>query len=240
MNPAPIVKANEENLKTRQTISSQLNNRGGVKIDFTAIDGTVKDKIELPESIFGLEDNGGLVWEAVTNYLANQRQGTAKTKTRGEVRGGGKKPWRQKHTGRARVGSIRSPIWVGGGTVFGPRPRDYSYKIPKQKKRKAICVALSMRLRNQNIRFVEDFDLENNKTKEMVKILKTLNLNKGGIILVKDKFSKNMLMAGRNIPNLSLVSAKDLNIYSCVACDNIVFTAKGLDELKKRFSETVS
>jgi large subunit ribosomal protein L4 len=210
-----------------------------MKVDYIAINGSVKDKLELPESIFGLEDNGGLVWEAVTNYLANQRQGTAKTKTRGEVRGGGKKPWRQKHTGRARAGSIRSPIWVGGGTVFGPRPRDYSYKLPKQKKRKALCTALSMKLRSQNIKIVEDFELENNKTKEMAKILKTLGLF-GETVLVKDSFPKNMILASRNIPKFSLATAKDLNIYDCVASENLVFTLKGLDGLKKRFSESVN
>lgn len=208
-----------------------------MKVDFLAIDGTIKGQIELPETIFGLPDNSGLVWEVVTNYLANQRQGTAKTKTRGEVRGGGKKPWRQKHTGRARVGSIRSPIWVGGGTVFGPMPRDYSYKIPKKKKRKALCVALSMKLRNQAVKFVEDFDIENHKTKEMVKILNKFGLNKdNSVILVKDIFSKNMILASRNIPNFSLTTAHDLNIYDCVAKDLLIFTTKGLAQLDERLN----
>jgi large subunit ribosomal protein L4 len=210
-----------------------------MKADFLGIDGTVKNQIDLPESIFGIEDNGGLVWEAVTNYLANQRQGTAKTKTKGEVRGGGKKPWKQKHTGRARAGSIRSPIWVGGGTVFGPVPRSYSYKIPKQKKRKALCVALSMKLRNQNIKFIEDFELENNKTKEMVKILKPFGLT-GETVLVKDTFSKNMILASQNIPKFSLAPAQDLNIYHCVASANLVFTLKGLEGITKRFSKVTS
>ena len=210
-----------------------------MKADFISIDGTVKNQIDLPESIFGLADNGGLVWEAVTNYLANQRQGTAKTKTKGEVRGGGKKPWRQKHTGRARVGSIRSPIWVGGGTVFGPMPRDYSYKIPKQKKRKALCVALSMKMRNQNIKFIEDFELENNKTKEMIKIVKSLGLQKQ-TVLVNETLSKNMILASRNIPKFSLATARDLNIYDCVVSDNIVFTLKGLEGITKRFSEVIN
>jgi len=211
-----------------------------MKVDYIALDGSVKDKIDLPESIFSVEQNDGLVWEAMCNYMANQRQGTAKTKTRGEVRGGGKKPWRQKHTGRARVGSIRSPIWVGGGTVFGPVPRDYSYKIPKQKRRKALCVALSMKLKNQGITFVEDFDLANSKTKELVSILKTLGLMTGSTVIVKEVCPKNMMLASRNIPNCSIVTAKDLNIYDCVASDNIVFTLKGLDGLAKRFSESVN
>ncbi len=211
-----------------------------MKVDYIAIDGSVKDKVELPESIFGVEPNDGLVWEAVCNYLANQRQGTAKTKTRGQVRGGGKKPWRQKHTGRARVGSIRSPIWVGGGTVFGPVPRDYSYKIPKQKRRKALCVALSMKLKNQGVKFVEDFELANNKTKEMIAILKTLGLTNGATVIVQDACPKNMVLASRNIPNFSLTTGKDLNVYDCVVSDNIVFTLKGLDGLKKRFSESVN
>lgn len=205
--------------------------------ELLAIDGTVKDKIELSELVFGQKDNNGLIWEAVCNYLANQRQGTAKTKTRGEVRGGGKKPWAQKHTGRARAGSIRSPIWVGGGVVFGPQPRDYSYKIPKKKKRKALCVALSMKLRQQGIKFVEDFDLESHKTKEMLNVLKNLGLNSGKTILVNDSFSKNMILASRNIQNLELVLAQDLNIYDCVASDNLAFTQKGLAAIEKRLSK---
>lgn len=211
-----------------------------MKVDYISLDGNVKDKIELPESIFNVEQNDGLIWEAVCNYMANQRQGTAKTKTRGEVRGGGKKPWRQKHTGRARVGSIRSPIWVGGGTVFGPVPRDYSYKIPKQKRRKALCVALSMKLKNQGVKFIEDFDLVNSKTKELASILKTLGLLTGRTVIVKEVCPKNMMLASRNIPNCSIVTAKDLNIYDCVASDNIVFTLKGLGGLAKRFTESVN
>ncbi len=208
-----------------------------MKADFLAIDGTVKDKVELTDSIFGLEDNNTLIWEGVCNYLANQRQGTAKTKTRGQVRGGGKKPWRQKHTGRARVGSIRSPVWVGGGTVFGPHPRDYYKKLPKQKKQKALCVALSMKLRNQGLKFVEDFDIGNSKTKEMAKILKQLGLDKNNTVMVKDIFPKNMILASRNIRNLQLVSANDLNVYNCVAQDNVVFTLKGLEAITKRLTK---
>lgn len=208
-----------------------------MKAELLTFDGTVKEMVELPESIFGLEDNKGLVWEAVCNYLANQRQGTAKTKTRGEVSGGGRKPWRQKHTGRARAGSIRSPIWVGGGVVFGPRPRDYSYKIPKKKKKKALCVALSMKLRAQGIKFIEDFDLENHKTKEMAKILTALDINEKKTILVKDDFSKNMILASRNIPNFDLTRAKDLNIYDCVASDYLLITRNGLNELINRLSK---
>lgn len=205
-----------------------------MKVNVMSIDGAVKDTIELPEDIFGLDDNPYLIWEAMTNYLANQRQGTAKTKTRGEVRGGGKKPWRQKHTGRARVGSIRSPIWVGGGVVFGPVPRDYNYKIPKQKKRKALCVALSMKLKHQGIKFIEDFELENHKTKAMAKILSTLNLTDSKTVFVKDNYSQNMILASRNIPNLELTTGKDLNIYDCVVSDQLVFTTKGLNSLINR------
>lgn len=208
-----------------------------MKVDYLSIDGTVKDKIEIPETIFGLEDNDTLVWESVCNYLANQRQGTAKTKSRGEVRGGGKKPWRQKHTGRARVGSIRSPIWVGGGTVFGPLPRDYYKKMPKQKKQKALCVALSMKLRNKGLQFIEDFEIADHKTKEMVKIIKGLGLEKGRTVLVKDKFTKDMLLASRNIPDLTLIKANDFNVYNCVAEDNVVVTLKGLQAITKRLTK---
>lgn len=206
-----------------------------MKVNLMSINGSVTGTVDLPESIFGHEDNQGLVWESITNYLANQRQGTAKAKTRGEVRGGGKKPWRQKHTGRARVGSIRSPIWVGGGTVFGPHPRDYSYKIPKQKRRKALCTALSMKLKNNGIKFIEDFELDNHKSKEMAKVIKALGLDSGLVVMVKDTYTKHMLLASRNLANLQLTTGKDLNIYDCVTSDNLVLTVKGLDQIVKRF-----
>ncbi|MEO0132415.1 MAG: 50S ribosomal protein L4 [candidate division WOR-3 bacterium] len=208
-----------------------------MKVDLLTVNGTVKEAIELPEEIFGLEDNPGLIWEAVTNYLANQRQGTAKTKTRGEVSGGGRKPWPQKHTGRARVGSIRSPLWVGGGVVFGPQPRDYSYKIPKKKKQKALRVALSMKLRRQGITFIDDFELDNHKTKEMVKVLKNLGLENKKTVLVKDSYQKNMILAARNIPNFYLVRASDLNVYDCVVSEQLLVTKKGLEKIIERLSK---
>ncbi|MEO0072553.1 MAG: 50S ribosomal protein L4 [candidate division WOR-3 bacterium] len=208
-----------------------------MKVDLLTVNGTVKEAIELPEEIFGLEDNPGLIWEAVTNYLANQRQGTAKTKTRGEVSGGGRKPWPQKHTGRARVGSIRSPLWVGGGVVFGPQPRDYSYKIPKKKKQKALRVALSTKLRRQGITFIDDFELDNHKTKEMVKVLKNLGLENKKTVLVKDSYQKNMILAARNIPNFYLVRASDLNVYDCVVSEQLLVTKKGLEKIIERLSK---
>ncbi|MCS7257786.1 MAG: 50S ribosomal protein L4 [candidate division WOR-3 bacterium] len=208
-----------------------------MKVNLFTIDGQVKDTLELPQEVFGLEDNPGLIWEVVTNYLANQRQGTAKTKTRGEVSGGGRKPWPQKHTGRARAGSIRSPLWVGGGVVFGPRPRDYSYKIPKKKKQKALCVALSMKLRGQGIMFVEDFELESHKTKGMAQVLKNLGLSDKKTVLVKDSYEQNMILASRNIPNFYLVRAADLNVYDCVVSDQLLITKKGLEKIIERLSK---
>jgi large subunit ribosomal protein L4 len=208
-----------------------------MRVNLLSPQGKIKEEIELPEEIFGLEDNPGLIWEAVTNYLANQRQGTAKTKTRGEVRGGGRKPWPQKHTGRARVGSIRSPLWIGGGVVFGPQPRDYSYKIPKMKKQKALSVALSMKLRKQGITIVEDFELETHKTKGMVEILKNLGLYDHKTVMVKDCYERNMILASQNIPNFYLVRAADLNVYDCVVSDNLLITRKGLEAIIERLSK---
>ncbi|MEO0081983.1 MAG: 50S ribosomal protein L4 [candidate division WOR-3 bacterium] len=149
-------------------------------IDVLGADGAVKGKVELPEAVFGQPVHSSLVWESVKAFLANQRQGTAATKTRGEVSGTGKKPYRQKHTGRARHGSRRSPIFVGGGIAWGPKPRDYSQAIPKKKRRAALVSALSARHAEGGIVVVEDFELNQPKTKELVGILKAMGLGPEG------------------------------------------------------------
>jgi len=149
-----------------------------MKVDIYKIDGSLTGRqVELNPKVFDIQPNDHAIYLAVKAYLANQRQGTAKAKERSEVSGGGKKPWRQKGTGRARAGSIRSPLWVGGGTVFGPKPRDYDMKLPKKVKLLARLSALTYKARNNQIVVVEDFNLDQPKTKEMFNIIKALNLN---------------------------------------------------------------
>uniref|UniRef100_A0A7V3ZVQ0 Large ribosomal subunit protein uL4 n=1 Tax=candidate division WOR-3 bacterium TaxID=2052148 RepID=A0A7V3ZVQ0_UNCW3 len=204
-----------------------------MKAELLSINGEIKGEIEIPGEIFASEINEGLIWEVVTNYLNNQRQGTACTKTRGEVRGGGRKPWPQKHTGRARHGSIRSPIWRKGGIVFGPKPRDYYYSLPKKKKKFALLSALSARYQDKAVIFLEDFNLEQPKTRLMYNILKNLKINSKNILLVVKEISRNVKLASRNIPNLTLMPAHSLNAYEVLVNDKIIFTESGLERLKE-------
>lgn len=201
-----------------------------MKTDILAMAGEKPEKMELPDKIFQQKSNPSIVWEAVNNFLANQRQGTAKTKSRGEVRGGGKKPWRQKHTGRARVGSTRSPIWVGGGIVFGPTPRDYSYHLPKKKRRKALLVALTEKVNTNNLKIISDVSKDIIKTKEMIKILTGFGVGEGRTLLLLDSVSTNLIRSTRNIPNLNLKCAKDVNVYDVMSSDQVVFTKPGIEQ----------
>ncbi len=189
--------------------------------------GEVKGQVELPDIWFNYPGPRSLVWEAVRCYLANQRQGTAKTKTRGEVSGTGRKPWPQKHTGRARHGSRRSPIWVGGGIAWGPKPRDYDYELPKKVRRQALATALTAKVKADEVKIIEDFELSQPKTKELVTLLNRLGINDSALLLV-DSPSENLLLAARNIPWLDVLPAQQLNTYEVVAHRQIVFTEKGL------------
>ncbi len=208
-----------------------------MKVEVISITGEKPTTMELPDNLFKQKPNPGLVWEAVTNYWANQRQGTAKTKTRGEVSGGGRKPWPQKHTGRARHGSIRSPIWVGGGIVFGPTPRDYSYQMPKKKKRKALLVALSEKLITNNLKIISTLPQDITKTKEMAKIINQLGWSEGKTILLLDSISENLHRSVRNIPNFHLKCAKDLNIYDVVSADRVIFSKAGIEQFINLISD---
>ncbi len=191
-------------------------------------------KVKLPKDIFGLEMNRPLVWEAVNAFLKNQRAGLAKTKTRGEVKGGGKKPWRQKGIGWARQGSIRSPIWRGGGVVFGPKPRDYSIKFPKKKKLKALMVCLSTLLKENRIKVIEDLKFDTPKTKNFVAVLNGLQLNQKKTLVAVDGMDDNLKLSARNIPYLTLRRAEDLNCYDLLCNDYLLITKSGLERLKQR------
>ena len=202
-------------------------------MDLLTIGGAVKGQVELPTALFDQKGKKGLVWESVKCYLANQRQGNACTKTRAEVSGTGKKPHRQKHTGHARQGSKRSPQFVGGGIAWGPRPRDYSYELPKKLRRQALVLALSARKGEDAVMVVEDFELPEPKTREMVKVLKGLNLD-GKVLLLTGGDSDNLRRASRNLPGLTVTTAQRVNTYDVVSHERIVLTESALKQLEAR------
>lgn len=192
-------------------------------------------EIKLPDEVFGVEMNEGLIHAAVRNYLANARQGTAKTKTRGDVRGGGRKPWRQKGTGRARVASIRSPLWRGGGRVHGPLPKDWSYKMPKKMRRGAIRAALSERLREGNLYVVEDMKLGGPKTKGFVDVMAKLGFFDGKkqekTLLVDSLDNRDLVLSSRNVQKTKVVNSFGVNVYDVVYHDKIVLSKEAAEEL---------
>jgi large subunit ribosomal protein L4 len=199
-------------------------------MDILTVAGAVKGQVELPESVFGVKGKPGLLWESVRSHLANQRQGTACTKTRTEVSGTGKKPYRQKHTGMARHGSRRSPIFRKGGIVFGPRPRDYRVDLPRKVRRQALFQALSTRMSEAAVRVVEDFELTAPKTKELQTILSALGLN-GTVLLLIGSVSQSMTRASRNIPGLTVLPARQVSPYDVLRHTQVVFTEGGLESL---------
>jgi len=191
--------------------------------------------IQLSEDIFGAALNETLVWEAVQHYLANQRSGTHSTKTRAEVSGSGKKLWRQKGTGRARIGSIRSPLWRHGGTAHGPQPRDYSYAFPKRKLRGAMKSALSAKMADKQIMVVEDFSVAQPKTKEVKAVLKNLQIE-GKLLIVDAGGQKNFYLGARNIPNIQYMRGAQLNIYAVVRNDSLLITKDAVLRLQEVLS----
>lgn len=190
-------------------------------------------KIELPPEIFGVDVNRGLLHEVVRNHLANMRQGTASTKTRGLVSGGGKKPWRQKGTGRARHGSIRSPIWRGGGTVFGPMPRDYSYRLPKKMKWSALCSALSGKLSDGELMVVDSLSISEPKTKLFKGVLRGLGLDGNSLLIVLPEKNRNIQLAARNIPMVDVTMVDELNVYSILAHEKVILTKDAVERMKE-------
>jgi large subunit ribosomal protein L4 len=200
-----------------------------LEIDIKDINNVSKGSVRLPEDIFGLNGRKDILHEATVNFLANQRQGTHATKTRGMVSGGGKKPWRQKHTGRARAGSIRSPLWRGGGTVFGPQPRDYYYKLPQTIRKRALKEALSAKVSTGDLIVVESLSLERPKTKEMIKVIEGLGLSNQSLLIVLSKKDDNIFLSARNIPGVDVTRVSDLNPYELLSHENILMTRDALD-----------
>ncbi len=189
--------------------------------------------LELSDAVFGAEYNEPLIHQAVVTYLANQRQGTKSTLTRTEVRGGGAKPWRQKGTGRARQGSIRAPQWTKGGVVFAPKPRDFSQKINKQQKRGALCSALSEKLRASELTVVDEIKIQP-KTKEMVKVLDNLKLDKRVLIVVTES-DEAVVRAAGNIPGVSTLMSNQINVYDIVANAKCVMTKDAIKKIEEAY-----
>ncbi len=198
---------------------------------------TEKKKIkerEAPDDIFSYKLNKHLVWEEVKSILASQRQGTHCTKTRGEVSGSGRKPWRQKKTGRARVGSIRTPLWRKGGTVFGPKPRDYSYELPKKAKRNALKSAISSKFKENLLMVVDTLEIPSFKTKEGILLMQKLGVENA--LFVDFHENKNLALALRNIPSAGFMDAMDLNTYELLKYKWLVISERALDKLIERLS----
>lgn len=189
--------------------------------------------LELSETVFGAPVNEGLVHQAVVRYLANQRQGTASTKTRGEVSGGGRKPWRQKGTGRARQGSIRAPQWVGGGTVFGPKPRDYRQAMPKKARRAALRSALSSKVASGELLVLDELTFEEPKTKKMVEVLENLKAAGASALVVTGELDRNVILSARNIPGVGTTRAGDLNVYDVVAHARLIATKDAIAKIEE-------
>ena len=185
-------------------------------------EGKTVEAFHLDDVLFQREINSHLIYLSVKGYLDNQRQGNAKTKTRGEVSGGGKKPWRQKGTGRARQGSNRSPIWRHGGVVFGPRPRSYNHHLPKNEKRLALISAIADKLKNDAVVIIDQLNINNPKTKEAVEFLNRLNVAGNVLIVVAEK-NPVTLRAFNNLPLVKLVSSNELNTFSIVKSDRLIF-----------------
>lgn len=204
-------------------------------INIYSRDGKIVGKRELSLEIFGLSPNNILIYEAITMYKTNKRRGTSSTKTRGEARGGGKKPWRQKHTGRARAGSRRSPIWVGGGRAFGPKPKDWSYTISKKKKLLALKQVLSQRANNGKILCLENLDFRAPKTREFAELLEIIGRKASEkYLFLYTKSNENLYKSGRNIKGIGFKRIMDLNTLDIMSFDTLVFTPDGLDQLEER------
>jgi large subunit ribosomal protein L4 len=188
----------------------------------------------LNEAIFGAKTRPHLLHQAVVMQLANRRAGSAATKTKGFVSGGGKKPWRQKGTGRARAGSIRSPIWVGGGTTFGPHPRDYSYRMPRTARREALLSALSLKNREGKIIVVDKFELDEIKTKLMVKALAELKVDSALVVIPQSDVK--IERSARNLPKIKVLRVEGLNVYDLLRYEHLILTEGALKRLEERLA----
>ncbi|WP_317315864.1 50S ribosomal protein L4 [Peptostreptococcus russellii] len=205
------------------------------KINVLNVSGQNVGEIELNDSIFNIEVNEHVLYEAVKCQLANRRQGTQSAKTRSEVRGGGRKPWRQKGTGRARQGSIRSVQWVGGGVAFAPKPRDYSYSLPKKVRRLAMKSALTSKVQGEEIIVLDTLSFDTPKTKEMVNVLKNVNAAKKTLVVTADNDVK-VVKSVRNIEGANICHVSTLNVYDILNCDSFIITTDAVKKVEEVYA----
>ena len=205
------------------------------KVDVLSVDGKKVKELELNENVFGIEPNENIVHSAIVNYLANQRQGTQNTKTRAEVSGGGRKPWRQKGTGRARQGSIRAPQWIKGGIALGPRPRSYSYKINKKEKRLAIKSILSSKVAEKELVVLDKLELKEIKTANMVKVLNNVKAEGKTLILLPAN-NENVQKSARNIEGVKTLTVDTINAYDLVKYKGLVVTEDTVKKLEEVYA----
>lgn len=202
------------------------------KVTLFNMEGSNVGELELSERVFGIEPNESVVHEAVVQYQAGLRRGTHSTKKRGEVRGGGRKPWRQKGTGRARVGSSRSPIWRSGGITFGPKPRDYSYQLPKKKSNLAMRSVLSDKVLENNMCIVDVLNFEAPKTKDMLKVLSALKLD-GKVLLVLPEADMTVMKSARNIEGVTPITVSELNVYDMLRHGALLVTKEAVAKIEE-------
>ncbi len=204
------------------------------KVDLLNKEGKKVGDIELADSIFAVEVNEDVLHDVVVNYLANQRQGTQSTKTRSEVTGGGKKPWKQKGTGRARQGSIRAPQWIKGGIALGPKPRCYKYTLNKKVRRLALKSALSSKVADNQIIVLDELNFDEIKTKNMAKVLENLKVNKALVVLADKNF--NVEASTRNIPNVKAALVNTINTYDILKYENVILTKAAVEKIEEVYA----
>lgn len=205
------------------------------KVTVYNVEGSQVGELELSDGVFGIEPNTHVLHSAVVLQLASLRQGTHKVKGRSEVRGGGRKPWKQKGTGRARQGSIRAPQWKGGGTVFGPTPRSYGFKLPRKVRRLAIKSALSSKVAGGGIIVLDQLSMSQPKTKDFAKILNNLKVERKALVVTKD-FDDNVALSARNIPGVKFVAADGINVYDVMVHDQLIITKDAVAKVEEVFA----
>ena len=205
------------------------------KVDVYDIKGKKVSDITLKEEVFGIEPNEAIVHSVLVNYLANQRQGTQSTKTRSEVRGGGRKPWRQKGTGRARQGSIRAPQWIKGGIALGPKPRSYKYRVNKKEKRLAIKSLLSSKVLEENLVVVDKFNFKEIKTKQMAETMKNLKVTEKALIILEDK-NEVVQKSARNLADVRTISVATINVFDLLKYKKLILTQDAVKKLEEVYA----
>jgi large subunit ribosomal protein L4 len=229
----PRAEAKPKRSRVRTRARARAEEREPGTIDVVSAENKKVREIQLHPEVFGVKVNEHLLYEAVKQYRAGARAGTHMTKNRALVSGSGRKPWRQKGTGRARVGEIRTPLWRHGGTVFGPTPRDYSYSMPKKARAAALRSALSQRVKEGALKVVDRFGIEEPKTKQMKGLLEQLGVN-GKTVLVENNPGQPLLLAGRNIPDLKIVDSSHLSAYDVLDCRTLLVSQEALGKLEER------